>query len=229
MQNADPRLNVSQQQQTAATVAPPQNNVSLTPSLNAQNNGLSQVVVGNPGPVIPGITGVPGVSGVPGPIGGPGNVGPPVGAVPGPIRNVNSPIGGVNPGINIGGPPGWLQNELAQLQSQQATLREQVRQSEQNLAAQHAALMAQQQGRVEEAVRQAQETSLQNNAQLTNTDLPGFDAVLQPIIESCTKDSISAGKAWILQNSITAQSNQVIAEHLLKKYVCLSCTIFGEA
>ncbi|XP_046423952.1 calcium homeostasis endoplasmic reticulum protein [Neodiprion virginianus] len=218
MQNADPRLNVSQQQQTAAAVASPQNNVSLASSLSAQNNGLSQVV-GNPGPVIPGITGVPGVSGVPGPIGGPGNVGPPVGAIPGPIRNVNSPIGGVNPGVNIAGPSGWLRNELAQLQSQQATLREQVRQSEQNLAAQHAALMAQQQGRVEEAVRQAQEASLQNNAQHTNTDLSAFDSVLQPIIESCTKDSISAGKAWILQNSITAQSNQVIAEHLLKKVI----------
>lgn len=212
MQNADPRLNVSQQQQTAATVAPQHNNVNLASSLNPQNNGLSQVV-GNPVPVIPGITGVPGVSGVPGPIGGPGNVGPPLGAVPGPIRSVNSPIGDVN----IGGPPAWLQNELAQLQSQQATLREQVRQSEQNLAAQHAALMAQQQGRVEDAVRQAQEASLQSNAQLTNTDLPGFDSVLQPIIESCTKDSISAGKAWILQNSITPQSNKVIAEHLLKK------------
>ncbi|XP_012252798.2 calcium homeostasis endoplasmic reticulum protein isoform X2 [Athalia rosae] len=218
MQNADPRLNVSQQQQTAATVAPSQNNVSLASNLNAQNNGLSQVV-GNPGSGMPGITGVPGVSGVPGPIGGSGNVGPPVGAVPGPIRNVISPIGGVNSGVNIGGPPAWLQNELAQLQTQQTTLREQVRQSEQNLAAQHAALMAQQQGRVEDAVRQAQETSLLNNAQLTNTDLAAFDSVLQPIIESCTKDSISAGKAWILQNSITAQSNQVVAEHLLKKVI----------
>lgn len=212
MQNADPRLNVSQQQQTTATGAQPLNNVGLTPVLNTQNNGLSQVV-GNAGTVLPVVSGplVPGRA---------GNAGPPMGGPPvsNSIVNVNSSIGGGGPpGVSINGPPGWLQSELANLQSQQTTLQEQVRQSEQNLAAQHAALMAQQQGRVEDAVRQAQETSLQNNALDTNTDLASFDAVLQPIIDSCTKDSISAGKAWILQNSLTASSNQVIAAHLLKK------------
>ncbi|XP_076646012.1 SR-related CTD associated factor 6 [Halictus rubicundus] len=215
MQNADPRLNVSQQQQTAATVAQPLNNVNLAPGLNTQNNGLNPVVgigpVGNQaGPVIPG---------VPGQIGGSGNAGPPIGPVPGAMGGVNPPIAGVTQPVNIGGPPGWLQNELANLQSQQTTLQEQVRQSEQNLAAQHAALMAQQQGRVEDAVRQAQDTALQNSAQSTSTDLAAFDAVLQPIIDSCTKDSISAGKAWILQNSVTPQSNQVVADHLLKKVI----------
>ncbi|XP_043507384.1 calcium homeostasis endoplasmic reticulum protein isoform X1 [Frieseomelitta varia] len=215
MQNADPRLNVSQQQQTTATVAQPLNNVNLAPGLNTQNNGLNPVVgigpVGNQsGPVI---------AGVPGQIGGPGNAGPPIGPVPGAMGGVNPSIGAVTQSVNIGGPPGWLQNELANLQSQQTTLQEQIRQSEQNLAAQHAALMAQQQGRVEDAVRQAQETALQNNAQGTNTDLAAFDAVLQPIIDSCTKDSISAGKAWILQNSVTPQSNQVVADHLLKKVI----------
>lgn len=218
MQNADPRLNVSQQQQTTATATQPLNNVNLTSGLNTQNNGLNPVVgigpVGNSaGTVIPG---------VPGQIGGPTNTGPPIGSVPSGMGGVNPPMGGVTPAVNIGGPPAWLQTELANLQSQQTTLQEQVRQSEQNLAAQHAALMAQQQGRVEDAVRQAQETALQNNAQSTNTDLTAFDTVLQPIIDSCTKDSISAGKAWILQNSITPQSNQVVADHLLKKY----CRIF---
>ncbi|KAI4478665.1 hypothetical protein M0804_011693 [Polistes exclamans] len=215
MQNADPRLNVSQQQQTAATATQSLNNVNLTSGLNTQNNGLNPVVgigpVGNSaGTVIPG---------VPGQIGGPTNTGPPIGSVPSAMGGVNPPIGGVTPAVNIGGPPAWLQTELANLQSQQTTLQEQVRQSEQNLAAQHAALMAQQQGRVEDAVRQAQETALQNNAQTTNTDLTAFDTVLQPIIDSCTKDSISAGKAWILQNSVTPQSNQVVADHLLKKVI----------
>ncbi|XP_034935735.1 calcium homeostasis endoplasmic reticulum protein isoform X2 [Chelonus insularis] len=163
---------------------------------------------GNPGPVLS----------VAGTLGGPGSAGPP-GIGTNVLSNVNPPLGGPNQGVNINGPSGWLQNELANLQSQQNTLQEQVRQSEQNLAAQHAALMAQQQGRVEDAVRQAQESALQNNAQTTNTDLAAFDAVLQPIIDSCTKDSISAGKAWILQNSVTAQSNTVIADHLLKKVI----------
>lgn len=217
MQNADPRLNVSQQQQTAATVSQPLNNVNLASGLSTQqNNGINPVV--GIGPV--GSQGGPVLPGVPGQIGGPGNAGPPgIGPVPGGMGGVNPPIAGVAQAVNIGGPPAWLQNELANLQSQQTTLQDQVRQSEQNLAAQHAALMAQQQGRVEDAVRQAQETALQNSAQSTNTDLAAFDTVLQPIIDSCTKDSISAGKAWILQNSLTPQSNQVVADHLLKKYV----------
>lgn len=216
MQNADPRLNVSQQQQTAASaVSQPLNNVSLASGLNTQNNGINSVVGIGPqvgsqgGPVLPGQ------------IGEPGNAGPPIGPVSGTIGGVNPPIAAVAQTVNIAGPPAWLQNELANLQSQQTTLQEQVRQSEQNLAAQHAALMAQQQGRVEDAVRHAQEQALQNSAQNTNTDLAAFDTVLQPIIDSCTKDSISAGKAWILQNSLTSQSNQVVADHLLKRYVLI--------
>ncbi|KAL6259609.1 hypothetical protein P5V15_009525 [Pogonomyrmex californicus] len=214
MQNADPRLNVSQQQQTAANaVSQPLNNVNLASGLSTQNNGINPVVGIGPqvgsqgGPVLPGQ------------IGGPGNAGPPIGPVSSAMGAVNPPIAGVAQAVNIAGPPAWLQNELANLQSQQTTLQEQVRQSEQNLAAQHAALMAQQQGRVEDAVRQAQEQALQSNAQNTNTDLAAFDTVLQPIIDSCTKDSISAGKAWILQNSLTPQSNQVVADHLLKRVI----------
>ncbi|KAH0549307.1 calcium homeostasis endoplasmic reticulum protein [Cotesia glomerata] len=214
MQNADPRLNVSQQQQTPVAAAP-MNNMNLTPCLSTQNNPLNQVVgigaVGNSGSVLPG---------VPGSLAVPNNAGPPgIGSVPNVIGAVNQPIGGSGQNVNINGPTGWLQNELANLQSQQSVLQEQVIQSEQNLAAQHASLMRDQQGRVEDAVRQAQETAFQNNAQSTNTDLAAFDTVLQPIIDSCTKDSISAGKAWILQHSLTAQSNEVIAEYLLKKVI----------
>ncbi|XP_033210544.1 calcium homeostasis endoplasmic reticulum protein isoform X2 [Belonocnema kinseyi] len=205
MQNADPRLNVSQQQQAASPVSQLKS-VPLTPGVTAQNNGLNQVVgIGSAGAPSSVVTV---------PIGGPASAAPTMG----PAAAIGTAaLTGVTPGVN--GPPGWLQNELANLQSQQSTLQEQVRQSEQNLAAQHAALMAQQQGRVEEAVKQAQETNLQNSAQSTSTDLAAFEAVLQPIIESCTKDSISAGKAWILQNSITPESNQVVADHLLKKVI----------
>lgn len=206
MQNADPRLNVSQHQQSPAVGV---NNVGM-----AQNNGLNSVNMGpasNPPSMM--ASGPP--SSGPGHMSGPPNAGP--GHLSGPHNSGPGHMPG--PQNSIGRPPGWLQNELASLQSQQTTLQDQVRQSEQNLAAQHAALMAQQQGRVEDAVRQAQENNLQNNAQTTNTDLAAFETVLQPIIDTCTKDSISAGKAWILQHSTTLQSNQVVAEHLLKRYI----------
>ncbi|XP_031776986.1 calcium homeostasis endoplasmic reticulum protein isoform X2 [Nasonia vitripennis] len=205
MQNADPRLKVSQQQQSPAVGV---NNVGM-----AQNNGLNSVNMG-PASNPPSMMG----SGPPnsGHMPGPPNAGP--GHLPGPHNSGPGPhIPG--PQNSIGRSSGWLQNELASLQSQQTTLQDQVRQSEQNLAAQHAALMAQQQGRVEDAVRQAQENNLQSNAQTTNTDLAAFEAVLQPIIDTCTKDSISAGKAWILQHSNTLESNQVVAEHLLKRVI----------
>jgi calcium homeostasis ER protein len=216
MQNADPRLNVSQQQQSPSVAV---NNVAMT-----QNNGLTPVQV-NMGPVSNPST----ILGS-----GPPNSG--TGHLPGPPNSGSGHLSGsLNSGPghlsaqqnSIGRSPGWLQNELVNLQTQQSALQDQVRQSEQNLAAQHAALMAQQQGRVEDAVRQAQENTLQTNAQTTNTDLAGFDAVLQPIIDSCTKDSISAGKAWILQNSTTLQSNQVVAEHLLKRYITFKCDILN--
>lgn len=200
MQNADPRLNVSQQQQTA-------NNIGI-----AQNNGLNMGPPGNSVSMMG--------SGLQ-------NSGPPSGHMPNSVQPPGHMTGvplnssSTHPPVsqNSVRPAGWLQNELVNLQSQQATLQDQVRQSEQNLAAQHAALMVQQQGRVEDAVRQAQENALQTNAHNTNTDLAAFDAVLQPIIDTCTKDSISAGKAWILQHSVSLESNQVVAEHLLKRYI----------
>lgn len=221
MQNADPRLNVSQQQQQSAQAAVV-NNVGM-----AQNNGLNSVVQPSMGPA----SNPPSMMGSAPPNAAPPGHLPTAGAghlthnsaagqhMPAVVHN--SAPGHAPPPVpqqnSVNRSAGWLQNELTNLQSQQTTLKDQVRQSEQNLAAQHAALLAQQQGRVEDAVRQAQENSLQNSAQTTNTDLAGFDAVLQPIIDSCTKDSISAGKAWILQHSNSFQSNQVVAEHLLKR------------
>jgi calcium homeostasis ER protein len=37
---------------------------------------------------------------------------------------------------------------------------------------------------------------------------------MAPIIESCTKDSISLGKGWIFTKSISHDSNKLIAHYL---------------
>lgn len=150
--------------------------------------------------------------------------------MPGPmvVNSVPNVIGGVAQGIRSGPPPqpgvvngppptAWLQNELSNLEGQQKILQEQVTQSEQNLSAQHAALMSEQQHRVEEAVKLAQDEALKTSAQTTNTDLEKFDVVLKPAIDSCTKDSITAAKKWIIDFSTTQASNQVIADFLLQK------------
>ncbi|XP_069703277.1 calcium homeostasis endoplasmic reticulum protein isoform X1 [Periplaneta americana] len=102
---------------------------------------------------------------------------------------------------------------------QQNQLQEQIRQSEQNLAAQHTVLMQQQQGQIEDALRKAQQDSLQQAADEAGISFTELDSVLQPIIDSCTKDSISSGKGWILQRSTSTKADQVLAQYLLKKVI----------
>lgn len=76
--------------------------------------------------------------------------------------------------------------------------------------------MQQQQGQIEDALRKAQLDTLAQAAAEANVNFSELDTVLQPIIDSCTKDSISAGKGWILQHT-SPQADQVMAQYLLKK------------
>lgn len=54
--------------------------------------------------------------------------------------------------------------------------------------------MAQQKKQIDEAIEAAQNSQLEKNAEEQNISLKEFDGILQPIIDSCTKDSISQGK-----------------------------------
>lgn len=103
------------------------------------------------------------------------------------------------------------------LVAQQAVLQEQIRESEQNLNAQHSVLMQQQQSAVEDAITKAQEEKLKADAADCNLNFAELDGILQPIIDSCTKDSISTGKAWILQRATSDKANSVISKYLLSK------------
>ncbi|XP_065359706.1 calcium homeostasis endoplasmic reticulum protein [Calliphora vicina] len=107
--------------------------------------------------------------------------------------------------------------QIEALNMQQNTLREQIRQSESNLTAQHTALMAQQKTQIEEAIEAAQNSQLETKAEELNISLSEFDSILQPIIDACTKDSISQGKNWILQHSTDSAKNNVVLQYLLKK------------
>lgn len=57
--------------------------------------------------------------------------------------------------------------------------------------------MKQQTKQIEDAIVSAQNETLQAQADENGVDLTEFDGILQPIIDSCTKDSISAGKMSI--------------------------------
>nr|XP_036671799.1 calcium homeostasis endoplasmic reticulum protein isoform X1 [Drosophila suzukii] len=132
------------------------------------------------------------------------------------------------PNSGNGGPPNIQQangnamamnltSQLDTIKMQQKTLREQIKQSESNLSAQHTALMNQKTKQIEEAIAAAQTTQQEQMAGEQGIVLRDFDGVLQPIIESCTKDSISAGKNWILQHSTDSAKINVVLQYLLKK------------
>lgn len=53
--------------------------------------------------------------------------------------------------------------------------------------------MQQQQNQIDEAIEKAQNENVLKQAEENNIRLSEFDTILQPIIDSCTKDSISAG------------------------------------
>lgn len=108
---------------------------------------------------------------------------------------------------------------LESIAQQIRVLREQIQQSEQNLAAQHAVLIQQQQTQVEEALKKAQEAQLEQLGADAGVPFSEFDQILAPIIQSCTKDSISAGKGWILQKAISPAACNAVVQFLLAKVI----------
>ena len=81
--------------------------------------------------------------------------------------------------------------------TQQKTIQEQITQSEANLAAQQTVTMEQAKMLTDEAIRKAKWEHLELLASDTGMNLEEIESVLQPIIDSCTKESISGGKVWI--------------------------------
>lgn len=57
--------------------------------------------------------------------------------------------------------------------------------------------MQQQQNQIDEAIEKAQNETVLKQAEENNIRLSEFDTILQPIIDSCTKDSISTGNSAI--------------------------------
>ena len=107
-----------------------------------------------------------------------------------------------------------LTDQIASLQSNQMTLQDQIKTSEQNLAAQWTVLQQNNEIMTRDQIMKAQEADLEDLSRSTNVSLSIFDSVLQPIIESCTKDAISSGKSWIFQNSNSLDCNRQVSGFL---------------
>lgn len=106
------------------------------------------------------------------------------------------------------------------LVAQKKQLIDQIKQSEQNLAAQHQVMTQQQKHQTDDIIKHHQDKEIMHQAHEAGIDLTELDSLLLPIMESCTKESISQGKAWILHYVLQPQSSSdVIAQYLLIKTV----------
>ena len=67
-------------------------------------------------------------------------------------------------------------------------------------------LQQSQKTQADEAIIKAREAGLEETARSCKVSLSHFDTLLAPIMETCTKDSISSGKSWMFQQVRANQS-----------------------
>uniref|UniRef100_A0A452EIL3 Calcium homeostasis endoplasmic reticulum protein n=1 Tax=Capra hircus TaxID=9925 RepID=A0A452EIL3_CAPHI len=89
-----------------------------------------------------------------------------------------------------------------------------IQQSQWNLQQQEQHLLALRQEQVTAAVAHALEQQMQKLLEETQLDMNEFDNLLQPIIDTCTKDAISAGKNWMFSNAKSPPHCELMAGHL---------------
>ncbi|MEE6487833.1 hypothetical protein FKM82_015058 [Ascaphus truei] len=89
-----------------------------------------------------------------------------------------------------------------------------IQQSQWNLQQQEQQLLVMRQEEVTAVVTHAMEQQVQKLRDETQLDMNEFDNLLQPIIDTCTKDAISAGKNWMFSNAKTPQHCELMSGHL---------------
>ncbi|XP_034972880.2 calcium homeostasis endoplasmic reticulum protein [Zootoca vivipara] len=94
------------------------------------------------------------------------------------------------------------------------SMEELIQQSLWNLQQQEQHLLALRQEQITSAIALAVEQQMQKVLEETQLDMNEFDNLLQPIIDTCTKDAISAGKNWMFSNAKSPQHCELMAGHL---------------
>ncbi|XP_054161602.1 calcium homeostasis endoplasmic reticulum protein-like [Oppia nitens] len=117
-----------------------------------------------------------------------------------------------------------MTNNLDHLTQQINELKEQIRQSEGNLSAQHQVIMQEKDIIINNVLKQLQEEQLRRLADDFNVNLNEFENVLLPIADNCTKEAITKGKAWIFNNCSAPVHYDVIARHLLHRVMTIGST-----
>ena len=107
-----------------------------------------------------------------------------------------------------------LEETIFEAQNQIDAMKEQIKQSEQNLTAQRKVTEEQVLQMTEETIRKSRLEHLESLAQECGMDLKELEATVQPIIDSCTKETIGSGKVWIFQNATSHDRNRLLAHYL---------------
>ncbi|CAJ1060157.1 calcium homeostasis endoplasmic reticulum protein isoform X2 [Xyrichtys novacula] len=94
------------------------------------------------------------------------------------------------------------------------SLDELIQQSQWNLQQQEQHLHTLRQEQVTAAIALAMEQQTQKLLLETQLDITEFDNLLQPIIDTCTKDAISAGKNWMFNNAKSPPHCELMTSHL---------------
>ncbi|XP_060640810.1 calcium homeostasis endoplasmic reticulum protein isoform X2 [Anolis sagrei] len=95
-----------------------------------------------------------------------------------------------------------------------SSVEELIQQSQWNLQQQEQHLLALRQEQITAAIALAVDQQMQKVLEETQLDVNEFDNLLQPIIDTCTKDAISAGKNWMFSNAKSPQHCELMAGHL---------------
>uniref|UniRef100_A0A3P9M8E0 Calcium homeostasis endoplasmic reticulum protein n=1 Tax=Oryzias latipes TaxID=8090 RepID=A0A3P9M8E0_ORYLA len=96
-------------------------------------------------------------------------------------------------------------------------IEELIQQSQWNLQQQEQHLHTLRQEQMSAAIALAMEQQNQKLLVETQLDITELDNLLQPIIDTCTKDAISAGKNWMFNNAKTPQHCELMASHLCNR------------
>ncbi|OTF70362.1 Suppressor-of-White-Apricot domain containing protein [Euroglyphus maynei] len=103
------------------------------------------------------------------------------------------------------------------IDSQIQQIKDHLRESEKNLNAQKEVIMGvEMERRIDEMITKQLDDELKRMCEDFNINLNEFNKILQPIIESCRKESIANGKIWIFNHCSTADQYDAVAKHLLK-------------
>uniref|UniRef100_A0AAQ4RYX7 Calcium homeostasis endoplasmic reticulum protein n=1 Tax=Gasterosteus aculeatus aculeatus TaxID=481459 RepID=A0AAQ4RYX7_GASAC len=94
------------------------------------------------------------------------------------------------------------------------SLDELIQHSQWNLQQQEQHLHTLRQEQVSAAIALAMEQRTQKMLLETQLDITELDNLLQPIIDTCTKDAISAGKNWMFNNAKTPHHCELMTSHL---------------